>query len=469
MSVAQNETQQIKTHQREPIEYWEPGRAIPRQTISETLIAHIKNEFTPKRMQELFSEPFLPREEIELRQLKRLQKLITEAFMHVPFYRKKYEQVGFHPNDFKSLDDYHKLPLTYKDELIDAFPNLCINNKYNHADLFPTRSSGSSGKTLRIFVNIEAIVTDTLQGIRQFWLQSEKAYNEKHLLSHVYTVPWWIDQIKESCYPSFFVSSLINPKEIAEILDFQMPDILSLYPSNLHTLLPHFSKKLKDKLQLIVTHSEQSTKHERSILAKQLGIPVLDEYSSEELTRIALEMTDGKYYVCEDTVRLDIIDPDTLQIKEKGTGLVVATNLINYAMPFIRYVQGDFVTVSTPEPSAMQWKQLEQVDGRLNDSFMKEDGTLIPAGTILDITYRWMYEMQINVQEFEIIQDAPLHVTVHVKEPSFTNDSERMLRSWGKIQELLQYILGENVTVSCHTLSSIAQTTKKRKPIRRTF
>ena len=38
-------------------------------------------------------------------------------------------------------------------------------------------------------------------------------------------------------------------------------------------------------------------------------MPVLDEYSSEEATRIAIELPDGHYYVCEDTVHLDVLDP----------------------------------------------------------------------------------------------------------------------------------------------------------------
>ncbi len=51
-----------------------------------------------------------------------------------------------------------------------------------------------------------------------------------------------------------------------------------------------------------------SSKNERQNFSRELGgIPVLDEYSSEELTLIALELPCGHYHLCEDTVRVDML------------------------------------------------------------------------------------------------------------------------------------------------------------------
>lgn len=90
-----------------------------------------------------------------------------------------------------------------------------------------------------------------------------------------------------------------------------------------------------------MAHSETSSLDERREMSQQLGVPVLDEYSSEELTRIALELPCGHYHLCEDTARIDVVDPQTLRTIQKGTGLIISTNLLNTAMPFIKYVQGD--------------------------------------------------------------------------------------------------------------------------------
>ena len=233
-----------------------------------------------------------------------------------------------------------------------AFPDQCVNRKFKSDSLFPTRSSGSSGQTLLIRVDYDAILTDTIQGVRQFAMQSGNDYRENDLLAHVYTVPWWYDSIGGK-YPTAFISNLIPPARVAQHLRYLAPRTLSLYPSNLDALMPHVDE-FKSTLNVVVTHSEYSSKAQRQEWSRQLGVPVLDEYSSEEATRIALEMPDGHYYVCEDTVHLDVLDPVTMEPQVAGqSGIAVITNLLNEAMPFIRYVQGDYITLPV-KPGALR-------------------------------------------------------------------------------------------------------------------
>ena len=145
-------------------------------------------------------------------------------------------------------------------------------------------------------------------------------------------------------------------------------------------------------------------------------MPVLDEYSSEEATRIALEMPDGHYYVCEDTVHLDVLDPVTMQPQVAGqSGIAVITNLLNEAMPFIRYVQGDYITLPVePAPSEINWSQIASIDGRLNDAFINKEDRKVPAGSILDATYRWMFDCDLHLAQFEIVQTGVDQVEARV-------------------------------------------------------
>ncbi|HVT62415.1 MAG TPA: hypothetical protein VHD33_02865, partial [Legionellaceae bacterium] len=356
-----------------------------------------------------------------------------------------------------------------KDELIDAFPDRCVNTKLLKDNLFPTRSSGSSGHTLRIFVDSMAIAVDTLQGIRQFWLQSNGKYTASDVIANVYTVPWWLDRIGDADYSNIFISSLLAPEKIGTILAEIQPEILSLYPSNLVSIMPHFNPKSLANLQLIVTHSEISSPQERKNLSQQLQIPVLDEYSSEELTRIALELQTGIYHICEDTVRLDIVDPNSMKVMDMGTGLVVGTNLLNTAMPFIRYVQGDYVTIGAQKPSDITWRQIEKIEGRQNDAFLSQNGQSIPAGTILDISYRWMYDIRVNIRQFEIVQTAPNAIRVTVCEPQLSNNDELTNKSKLHLKKLLEYVLDSDIEMDFIVVDKLENTFKKWRPIRRAF
>jgi phenylacetate-CoA ligase len=254
--------------------------------------------------------------------------------------------------------------------------------------------------------------------VRQFRLQSGGRYQSDHLVTHVYTVPWWFPSIGKD-YPTAFVSSLIPPAEIAGVLRELQTHVLSLYPTNLRSILPHLDAEAKRRLYLVVVHSEISTRAERDAWAAELGCPVLDEYSSEELTRIALELPCGDYHVCEDAVHLEVLDEGSWQpVAEGELGVVVGTNLLNEATPLIRYAQGDCASLQpSREPGAcggINWTRMGAIQGRMNDSFVRADGGVVPAGTLLDATYRWMYDSGVRVDSFELLQVARDEVDVTV-------------------------------------------------------
>ncbi|NNF34040.1 MAG: phenylacetate--CoA ligase, partial [Saprospiraceae bacterium] len=60
----------------------------------------------------------------ELRKIQseRLSNLVTRLYKKVPFYRILMDKHRVNPNDIKSIEDIHKLPFTYKNDLRDHYP-----------------------------------------------------------------------------------------------------------------------------------------------------------------------------------------------------------------------------------------------------------------------------------------------------------------------------------------------------------
>ena len=409
--------------------------------------------------------PYLPAAEIQRQQFDRIRDLVELAYNDIPVYRDKYKAAGFSPSDLRGYDDIQKIPVITKPELIAAFPDRCLNPKYKREDLFATRSSGSSGQTLLIRVDFDAILVDTVQGVRQFALQSGGKYRAEDLLTHVYTVPWWYSSLSGQ-YPSAFISNVMPPKDVAAHLRNLAPEVLSCYPSNLEALLP-YADEFSSSLYLAVTHSEYSSRTARQVWSERLGCPVLDEYSSEEATRIALELPSGIYHVCEDSVHLDVLDPDTLELRPDGdTGLAVITNLLNTAMPFIRYVQGDYVTrPAVPQPTDVNWSQIVTLDGRLNDAFVNKDGRKVPAGSMLDVTYRWMFDRDIHLAEFELVQKRPDLIEANfVLGPGTV--ATRLKGAVRHLEDLLGMCLEAPVKVEANVIAGFPVRKGKRRPIR---
>ncbi|MHA1700578.1 MAG: phenylacetate--CoA ligase family protein [Promethearchaeota archaeon] len=64
----------------------------------------------------------LSREKLEDIQVRRFKELARRCYEKVKHYKKKFSEMGITPDDFKSLDDITKFPLTVKTDLRDNYP-----------------------------------------------------------------------------------------------------------------------------------------------------------------------------------------------------------------------------------------------------------------------------------------------------------------------------------------------------------
>jgi phenylacetate-CoA ligase len=62
------------------------------------------------------------RDEIAALQLERMQWSLRHAYDNAPFYRKRFDEHGVHPDDLKTLADLAKFPFTQKSDLRDTYP-----------------------------------------------------------------------------------------------------------------------------------------------------------------------------------------------------------------------------------------------------------------------------------------------------------------------------------------------------------
>ena len=62
------------------------------------------------------------RADLEQLQLERLEATLNRVYRHVSFYRKRFDDIGFNPDDFRSLADLARLPFTTKADLRENHP-----------------------------------------------------------------------------------------------------------------------------------------------------------------------------------------------------------------------------------------------------------------------------------------------------------------------------------------------------------
>ena len=395
----------------------------------------------------------LSRDEIQDFQFKRIQDLVRHAFETVPLYHEKYSAVGFNPNDLKTWDDFQGLPVLEKSELIAGFPDKTISSI--HDTEFTTRSSGSSGQFVTIVVSPEAVYLDTIQGARQFHFQSGENYSSLDLALFIYTSPWWVSSVNGGYQTDFLPTTTKVEDAIRKIKETE-PKILSVYPTYLRKMLNHNPELRLSGVELIVVHSEHSLLSERQAWSDQLGISVLDEFSSEELTRIALECPQRRYHLEEDACYLEIIDPKTKMPVKSGTnGLIIGTNLLNEATPIIKYSQGDLATIVDDEGCSCgsNFRVMQSLDGRFMDSIITPKGDVIPASCFMDLAYNWFLELDVPTHglRYQMIQNQLGDVNVFIVEGSYQLSTSQKSR----IQESLYQLLPRETKVSVNLVEEL--------------
>jgi len=86
----------------------------------------------------------MPRKKIQELQLERLQKTVHLVYECVPYYKKKFKELGVKPEDIKTLADIRKLPFTTKDDLRKNAPfGMMATSLENCVELHA--SSGTTG------------------------------------------------------------------------------------------------------------------------------------------------------------------------------------------------------------------------------------------------------------------------------------------------------------------------------------
>lgn len=440
----------------EYIECKNKGREIFSDDIHEDNICKIMNE-SWNEIKTFSNQKYT---DIKACQLKRISELVDYAYINIPLYRKKYDEIGYKVGDIKTWEDYDKLPILYKEELIEGFPNDI--SKQVEDFYLSTRSSGSSGKFVTLAVSKKAIYEDTIQGFRQYYIQTNEKYNKKDIVLFIYTCPWWIESV-HGLYKSEFLPTITPINQAIEKIIEIKPKIISTYPTYLEKIASKNIDLGELGVETVIIHSEQSNKLQRKLLSEKLNVMVLDEYSSEELTRIALECPHHNYHLEEDACYVETINPQTFcKCKNGEPGIIVGTNLLNTGTPIIKYWQGDLAILDSPIncKCGSNCRTMKEISGRYMDSVKTLNGDIIPASAFMDIAYNWFLNFDIPVHglRYQFVQNSLDTLNLYLIVAKFSIDLD-------KIRESIYLLIPASMTLIIECVKEFPFKMQKYRPL----
>ena len=337
---------------------------------------------------------------------RRARDMAVHAGAHVPVYRERYAAAGVDPRAIASWEDFRRLPLMDKATIREGWPARSIAEGSKLDDCILSTSSGSSGMVMTIPHLGDRMWPYLISGQRMLRWATADRYPFWYRQAYVYTSEYPLLRVP-GFYPMTFIPTVADPGRLLDQLEALKPHLLHTYPTVLRDLIALAPKRMAAlRLRGCSVGSELSTQAERDGWAAVLGIRVCDEYSSEELGRIASQCPEGRYHLHEDVVLTETVDDDGQPTT--GVGEVVGTEFHNRTMPFVRYRQGDLARIINEGcPCGRHTRLLVDLVGRRNDGFLLRDGRRLPAGFLLDVSYRAILGDPDLVTSYRFVQRDP--------------------------------------------------------------
>lgn len=418
----------------------------------------------------------LPREALETLQLKRLVATAERVYASVPFYRKKFNEVGMKPSDIQSLRDLQRLPFTMKNDLRDHYPFGLFAVPMEQVVRIHA-SSGTTGKPTVVGYTRQDINTWAELMARSL---AAAGANKNDIIHNAYGyglftgglgVHYGAEKMGAAVIP---ISGGNSKRQILIMQDFGST-VLTCTPSYALSLAETAEEMgvdiRKTQLRVGIFGAEPWSERMRDEIEKKLGIQAIDIYGLSEVIGpgVSIECIEGKrgLHIFEDHFIPEIIDPKTgksLPYGEKGE--LVFTTITKEAFPLIRYRTRD-ISVLYPQPCkcGRTHMRMERVSGRSDDMLIIRGVNVFPSQ---------IESVLMNFEgvepHYQLIVDRQgtldtLEVQVEIHEKVFSDEVKNLQTLKHEIERDIKDLLGVNAMVKLVAPKSLQRSEGKAQRV----
>jgi phenylacetate-CoA ligase len=337
---------------------------------------------------ELPADERLSRDELQARQLQRLQWTLRHAYAHVPFYRQAFDAAGVHPDDCRELADLQKFPTTSKHDLRANYPFGMFAVPQERLRRLHA-SSGTTGKPTVVGYTEGDIDVWSAVMARSIFAAGGRPGHKVHvaygygLFTGGLGAHYGAERLGCTVIPA---SGGMTARQVQLITDFR-PEVIMVTPSYMLTILDEFERQGVDprasSLRVGIFGAEPWTEQMRLEIEDRLDLDAVDIYGLSEVigpgvAQECVETKDG-LHVWEDHFYPEIIDPaDGHALPDGETGELVFTSLTKEAMPVIRYRTRD-LSALRPGTARPAFRRMDKVTGRTDDMIILRGVNVFPT------------------------------------------------------------------------------------------
>lgn len=352
----------------------------------------------------------------------RVRALVDHAYQNCSFYRRRFDLVGAVPRDLKSLEDLSQLPILEKEDIQSNRDEMVAENWPRH-DLIPNQTGGSTGEPVSFYINQSRHCSRTAAMWRHnAWAAYDVGDKAAYIWGAIPDAPK--HSLKQWCRNSLIDRVLYL--DAANITEEKMrafhlalkkfrPKIIQAYARTLAL----FAQYLKSRSLIayqpdsIITSAEFLSPADRTLIEEVFACPVFNRYGCREFGVIASECAehDGLHVMAEG-LHIEIAC-GSRPARAGETGSIVVTDLLNFAMPMIRYRIGDMASGhGIACRCGRGLPTLQGIEGRTTDFLVGADGRLV-SGVFL-ATYVIAHAGSLG--QVQLYQDTPGRVLYRIRQ-----------------------------------------------------
>ncbi|MCY7353515.1 MAG: phenylacetate--CoA ligase family protein [Lysobacter sp.] len=369
----------------------------------------LRRRNTLRYLHEYEHNQWLPHDEIDALQWRKLKQLVEHCWNEVPYYRQRWKQLGLaDAGDIRGPADYARLPVLTKQDIRDNFEQL-IAPSYRAGLLYKT-TGGSTGEPLRFGYTRESYERRIATMFRGYgWAGARLGQRTLYLWGASLT-PARLPGLKDSLYHAAFNRRMLNAfqmsegrmAEYADAIDAYKPDVIVSYVAPILKMAEWMlanGRRLKAP-QRIMTAAEALHEPQRRIIEQAFGCPAYNTYGCREVMLIAAECEHRNgLHLNADHLKVELgarIDPSS----DAAPSELLITDLHNYGMPLLRYANGDLGTAASGACACGRGlPRLASVDGRKLDALRTVDGHFIPGEFIV-----YIFLAASGIKRYQVVQ-----------------------------------------------------------------
>lgn len=349
----------------------------------------VKGRQTMAHWRDAEASQWWSRERLEERQLNSLRALLTHAQQTCPYYTEEWSKRSLDPSQVKTVQDFAAWPLLTRETI--------RRNRVTLRTTAPVKrmtkaTGGSSGEPLQFDLDSGSNDRRTAMTYRGYgWAGAAPGTKQLYIWgTAVGNVPAWkrfkIDlhhRFDRHLILSCFEFTPAQMRQHFERMNRYQADVIVAYTNPLYEFARFLKREslVPVKPKSIVVGAEKLHDFQRELIEEVFGAPIFETYGSREFMLIGAECEQHQgLHLSMENLLVEIVNDDGSPTPHGEEGNVVITDLYNYGMPFIRYVNGDRAVAGFELcPCGRGLPLLKKVVGRQLDTLGTPDGRKIPG------------------------------------------------------------------------------------------